>query len=124
MKLKNLLTGETVAARTTTDHPQSSYGKAVWVDSESQAYCQEGLESLSGYELVEEKAELGSLLRSIREEKGLNKNHFIKNGMRIETLNTIEEGCKNYTIDSLFQYLGILGVDLHSAVVSIAKRAK
>lgn len=119
MKLRNLLTGATVAARATTDHPQSSYGKAVWVDGNNQAYCQEGLELIAGYELIDEKMEFGNLLRSIREAKGLNKNHFIKSGMRIETLNTIEEGSKNYTVESLFQYLGILGVDLQSMFAEI-----
>lgn len=119
MKLKNLLTGEVVSVVATTNHPQSSYGKAVWVDMDNQAICQQGLESLSGYELVDEKMEFGKLLRSIREAKGLNKNSFIKNGMRIETLAAIEEGGKNYTVDSLFQYLGILGVDLQSMFAEI-----
>lgn len=121
MKIKNSLTGEVVSVVSTTNHPQSSYGKAVWVDGNNQAYCQKGLELIAGYELIDEKMEFGKLLRSIREAKGLNKNSFIKNGMRIETLAAIEEGGKNYTIDSLFQYLGILGVDLQSAVKSITK---
>lgn len=60
-------------------------------------------------ELIDERAELGNKLRSKREEKGLNKNYFIKRGLRLEALDAIESGCRNYTIDSLFTYLGILG---------------
>lgn len=29
----------------TTNHPDSSYGKAVWVDKEGNAYCQVGMEA-------------------------------------------------------------------------------
>jgi hypothetical protein len=38
--LKNLITGVEVEVHSTTDHPDSSYGKAVWVDDEGNAYCQ------------------------------------------------------------------------------------
>ena len=29
----------------TTEHPDSSYGKAVWVDENNVAYCQVGMEA-------------------------------------------------------------------------------
>lgn len=116
MKLKSTLTGEAVVVRATTDHPQSSYGKAVWVDRDNQAICQQGLEFLSGYELIDEKVEFGAVLRSIRDERDINKNYFMKRGLRIEALDAIENGSKNYTIDSLFSYLGILGVDLQGCL--------
>lgn len=112
MKLKSLLTGECVVVRATTNHPLSSYNKNVWVDCDNQAICQEGLELVAGFELIDEKAELGNRLRSKREEKELNKNFFIKRGLRLEALDAIESGSKNYTIDSLFLYMGILGVEI------------
>lgn len=37
--LRNVLTGEEVRVHATTDHPDSSYGQAVWVDDENNSYC-------------------------------------------------------------------------------------
>lgn len=38
--LKNKVTGVEVEVYATTEHPDSSYGKAVWVDKEGIAYLQ------------------------------------------------------------------------------------
>lgn len=38
--LKNKVTGVEVEVYATTEHPDSSYGKAVWVDKEGIAYMQ------------------------------------------------------------------------------------
>lgn len=38
--LKNKLNGVEVRVHATTDHPDSSYGRAVWVDDENNAYCE------------------------------------------------------------------------------------
>lgn len=38
--LKNRLNGVEVRVHATTDHPDSSYGRAVWVDDENNAYCE------------------------------------------------------------------------------------
>lgn len=38
--LKNRLDGAEVKVHATTDHPDSSYGRAVWVDDENNAYCE------------------------------------------------------------------------------------
>ena len=37
--LKNRLNGVEVRVHATTDHPDSSYGRAVWVDDKNNAYC-------------------------------------------------------------------------------------
>jgi len=42
--LTNNVTGEKVKVHSTTEHPDSSYGKAVWVDDNNQSYCQVGME--------------------------------------------------------------------------------
>ncbi len=47
--LTNLLTGEEIKVVSTTDHPTSSYGQAVWVDEDGQAYGQCNLPVL-GYD--------------------------------------------------------------------------
>lgn len=42
--------------------------------------------------------------------------------MRIETLNAIEEGSKNYTVESLLFYLRILEVDLKCIFASVENK--
>lgn len=43
--LKNNVSGEEVKVIATTEHPDSSYGKVVWIDETGVAYCQVGMES-------------------------------------------------------------------------------
>lgn len=43
--LKNNVNGKEIKVTATTEHPNSSYGKAVWVDDNGIAYCQVGMES-------------------------------------------------------------------------------
>lgn len=38
--LTNLLTQETIEVESSTEHPASSYGMAVWVDKDGHAYGQ------------------------------------------------------------------------------------
>lgn len=38
--LKNKLNGVEVRVHATTEHPDSSYGRAVWVDDDNNAYCE------------------------------------------------------------------------------------
>ena len=48
MKKAILITpdGTEIPVHATTEHPDSHYGKAVWVDDENLAYMQVGLEAL------------------------------------------------------------------------------
>ena len=43
--LINNITGAVVEVTATTEHPDSSYGKAVWVDKNNMAYLQVGMSS-------------------------------------------------------------------------------
>ena len=38
--LRNKVTGVEVRVHATTEHPDSSYGRAVWVDDDNNAYCE------------------------------------------------------------------------------------
>ena len=38
--LKNKLNGVEVRVHATTEHPDSSYGRAGWVDDDNNAYCE------------------------------------------------------------------------------------
>ena len=39
-RLTNIINGASVIVTSTTDHPDSHYGLAVWVDKDGIAYCQ------------------------------------------------------------------------------------
>lgn len=39
-KIKNMVTGEVINVVATTNHPDSHYGKAVWVDEDNVAYME------------------------------------------------------------------------------------
>lgn len=52
--IRNKITNKTVQVKSTTEHPDSSYGIPVWVDDENNAYFQVGLEN-PFYEVVETK---------------------------------------------------------------------
>lgn len=38
--LTNKLTGVVVRVHSTTEHPDCSYGRAIWVDDDNNAYCE------------------------------------------------------------------------------------
>ena len=44
-ELTNILTGEKVTVYATVDHPSSSYGQPVWVDSSGKSYGKVGKQS-------------------------------------------------------------------------------
>jgi hypothetical protein len=64
------------------------------------------------------RKQLGRLLVKLREEKGLTRYELwqktTRDGMPVhsKTLGDIEEGRKNYTIDSLLKYIYCAGIDL------------
>lgn len=52
--IKNKITGEQIAVHSTTEHPDSHYGKAVWVDDDNVAYFEVGNKIPNPfYEIVE-----------------------------------------------------------------------
>lgn len=56
--LTNKITGAKVRVHATTDHPCSSYGIAVWVDDDDNAYCEvNGIIPNPFYDIVEEDEE-------------------------------------------------------------------
>ena len=56
--LKNRLNGVEVRVHATTDHPDSSYGRAVWVDDENNVYCEvDARVSNPFYDITEDNAD-------------------------------------------------------------------
>lgn len=72
--LTNKVTGERIPVTSTTSHPDSSYGQAIWVDEKGQAYCVVGMPNPL-YEVTEitvtGRESLGQLLRMARIEQGI-----------------------------------------------------
>ena len=54
--LRNKVTGVEVRVHATTEHPDSSYGRAVWVDDDNNAYCEVDAKAANPfYEIDENK---------------------------------------------------------------------
>lgn len=57
-KIKNLASGVIIDVTATTEHPDSHYGRAVWVDSEGVAYMECDCKvSNPFYNVIEDKEE-------------------------------------------------------------------
>ena len=53
--MKKIVNGEEVKVHATTEHPDSSYGKAVLVDDDNNAYCEvDSVVPNPFYEIVED----------------------------------------------------------------------
>jgi transcriptional regulator with XRE-family HTH domain len=58
------------------------------------------------------KAELGKQIKALRQKKGLSTYDMEQKGLHSSLPSTIEGGNKGYTIDTLFKYLEVIGLDL------------
>lgn len=73
---------------------------------------------ITKYMIEKKRKQLGKVITKLREEKGLTRYELaqktIRDGMPVhaKTLGDIEEGRKNYTIDSLLKYISCSGIDL------------
>lgn len=53
--LRNKVSGVEVRVHATTEHPDSSYGHAVWVDDNNNAYCEvDSMVENPFYEIIED----------------------------------------------------------------------
>lgn len=68
VKLRNLLTGKTVAVRPSTDSPDSSYGLECWVDGEGNSYGQCQFGAPFGFDLIVEEIPVGKEAEEQEEE--------------------------------------------------------
>ncbi|MDD6210497.1 MAG: helix-turn-helix transcriptional regulator [Bacteroidales bacterium] len=58
------------------------------------------------------KQNIGTLLKELRTKNGITKYYAEKNGLQQATLNSIENGDKAYTIDSLLKYLDVCKIQI------------
>lgn len=122
-RLKNKTTGEVVSVFASTEHPSASYGRAVWVDANGNAYCEVDVtpwqEELLPYEIFPDvsqiKRELGRDIQACREQKGWTREKLAREltmltgkAIRGSHIASIENGEKSYMIDLLINIYFLL----------------
>lgn len=110
-------TGEEIEVHSTTQHPTSSYGKAVWVDEQNNAYLQVGA-SNPLYDIVLDepyatRVRIGNEIAQHRRDKGYSVRQLAElAGVSKSTVVNIEAGRFSPTIDVANKLLNALGAQL------------
>ena len=117
--LTNVLTKEKIRVHDTTDHPDCSYGKAVWVDDDNNAYTQVGMEKFNPLYTIKldepwnTRMRIGEKITALRKERGLSIRQLAeKSGVNISAISAIENGKASTGIDVLQKLASALGADL------------
>lgn len=119
----NKLTGERIEVRSTTRHPMSSYGQAVWVDRDNNPYLQVKLRGeyvtdtpLYKVELDRrdrQRYDLGQQIASIRHAKGLSVRDLAQQaGITAANLSRIEQGDYCAGVDIINRICDAIGARL------------
>lgn len=122
-RLKNKTTGEVISVFATTEHSASSYGRAVWVDANGNAYCEVDIkpwqEEHLPYEIFPDVSEVkrvvGRDIQACREAKGWSREKLAREltmltgkAIRGSHIANIEKGEKSYMIDLLINIYFLL----------------
>lgn len=121
--LINKLTGERIEVRSTTRHPASSYGQAIWVDRDNNHYLQVKLrgEYVTETQLYKveldhrtiKRYELGQQIASIRRAKGLSVRDLAQQAdIDAANLSRIEQGNYNASVDIINRICDAIGARL------------
>lgn len=115
-KIKNKLNGDIIVVTSTTTHPDCSYGQAVWVDDNNNAYCVVGMESPM-YDIVEmeinDRVELGSFIHNVRVSQGITVRGMAeKSGIMPSTVQNVEKGSFSPRLDIIKKMLDALGAKM------------
>lgn len=112
-------TGEEIEVHSTTQHPTSSYGKAVWVDDQDNAYLQVGDEHRNPlYDIVLDepyrtRVRIGNEIAQHRRAKGYTVRQLAElAGVSKSTVVNIEAGRFSPTIDVANKLLTALGAQI------------
>lgn len=118
--ITNKLTGKTVKVHDTKEHPDSSYGNAVWVDDENNAYLQVGLEAsnpMYDFKLDEPyktRQRIGSQLAEARNGKNITTRAMHElTGINHSNISQIERGVISATLDSVARLATELDLELN-----------
>lgn len=114
--LINKVTGEHIPVTATTNHPASSYGKAVWVDDKGQAYMQVGLAN-PYYEVIADtlnSAEgIGEQLDAARRAKRMTIAQLAEAvGVSEPTIGSLLNGKGNVGVQTLVDVANYIGVQI------------
>lgn len=110
-------TGEEIKVHSTTEHPSSSYGKAVWVDEQNNAYLQVG-STTPLYDIVLDepyrtRVRIGNEIAQHRRDKGYSVRQLAElAGVSKSTVVNIEAGRFSPTIDVANKLLNALGAQI------------
>lgn len=115
--LINHNTGEEIKVHATTEHPTSSYGKAVWVDEQGRAYLQVGsthpLYDIVLDEPYRTRVRIGNEIAQHRRAKGYTVRQLAElAGVSKSTVVNIEAGRFSPTIDVANKLLNALGAKI------------
>lgn len=119
----NKLTGERIEVRSTSRHPASSYGQAIWVDSNNNPYLQVKLRGeyvtdsplykVELDRLLLQRYELGQRIASIRHAKGLSVRDLAQlAGVTAANLCRIEQGDYSAGLDIISRICDAIGARL------------
>lgn len=117
--LINVLSNEEIRVHDTTDHPDCSYGKAVWVDKDNNAYIQVGLEKFNPlYKIVLDEPwntrhRIGEKITALRKAQGMTVRQLAeKTGLNISSISSIENGKVSAGIDILQKIASALNTEI------------
>lgn len=110
-------TGERIKVRSTTSHPASSYGQAVWVDDNDQAYFQVNMPnpfySIELEDVNPFRAELGAMIRNARLMAGMTQAKLAElSGVSEQNIRKVEAGRYNLSIDILCKLITPLNLQI------------
>ena len=119
----NKLTGERIEVRSTSRHPASSYGQAVWVDRDNNPYLQVKLhgECVTDSPLYKveldhrllQRYDIGQQIASIRRAKGLTVRELAQQAdIDAANLCRIEQGDYNASVDIINRICDVIGAKL------------
>lgn len=118
--LTNVLTKKKIRVHDTTDHPDCSYGKAVWVDDDNNAYIQVGLEKFNPlYEIkLDEpwntRMRIGEKITALRKAQGLTVRQLAElTGINPANISNIENGKVSTGIDVLQKIASALNTEIN-----------
>lgn len=116
----NRLTGERIKVHATYDHPDCSYGKAVWVDDNNNAYLQVKTNTPSPFYDVEidepfrTRLRIGQRLTQLRNEAGMSlRDLSAATGVNKADISKYENGKTSPTIDMLSRFGEVLGFEVN-----------
>ena len=108
--LTNIATGESVKVHATTEHPSCSYGRAVWVDSHNNPYCE--VDNPSPFYSIkpcpEEKyfravhAHIGQSIAALRQHNGWTiEEASARSGLTVKKIAALERGVLFNNVNAL-----------------------